>query len=1785
MATAGLESLPPIISAMDPTPVNLNRAASPPTPTSSKGTTEGDVKAKRISPKAPASPARDARKPLNKLRIPSAAGRPLLPATERKLHMETTGSRSRKGSVNDNARWDAPTASAAADGAAAGREARQFTVANVGNNGRIYLRPSLRPPQQKTPQTNFAFPLTPPGTAGLDVFNKAAPRIDDGSEMAWTPTPGTSPLPREGYKFPESPDEARPTKHRRAVSDTTIHDTSAAKDSDTGALKVVITKSGDEARPRTMEDVDLVHPPMLDINIPSWRLGTPRFTLKGTPLIRGSSYATTEDIHSSNVSSMNDVPPVPSIPLPLRSPRSPHALLSPRLDSLYSAQIGTPRYPSSIPSRAVRPTYMSIRPVIEPAMFDELTFTPACDNRELVRYSPATGAVTAATPSRLVAEITSPSFLDYELISDFFLTFRAFLESHDLLRMLVARLRWAMGRTDETGTVVRVRTFVALRHWILNYFMDDFVIDYGLRVTFCNLLNDFYADLTHIPQAPKVQIKILAELKKCWRRVCAHYWDGPAFDDASGSDAAIAPGGIAGHRDPNLDPSFWEKANPGPPQLDTPLLMDVATGDSASLYAEISKAGHIGEYLMPMDRPHTPDNRVADREMGPTSPMSLASLDVVSCSFPTLTMRNANGNQLHSHPLGAHPVPSGSISNQPGPVAMTPKALTGKRVRPGHKRDNSLTDSLRERGLDRISIKDKEFLMSVPFAGSLVRGNFLPPGQAFVDVGPPNDTSGSQRMTTVFRSTSDDMLKDKAPGGAMSASSMRKLIAGVRRAIGSRGQGQYATQPTLADITPSGPRGATTNRLPGTAVVPQELPANESTRPPVRIDLLGAEVAEDFKKAVREEAAAEAERLGIPLPPCPIAQSLLLNNEYSVAHMESSTFDSLPQNRRPRAASSMDITTGSKSILIVDATGSINTALQQQEVSPVTRQSVETVTDAFLPHGADPTPPNTPPEPSRGGTPRRSSYLFNHHLALPPIPTEPVPRNPLPIRDTLGHGYGKRATHMSKSSISTRRRHPPLSGGTFRMHSRNKSSRSQYTLHSSSHRRHASFSSGIAPPSVRSFDATTCSEDSVLNHQYDIPMPHPLRVLRRRPGGDLRAATNVGQLDSAPLTRSRSVGSLTTYSESVRDSYDFRRQSGHTEYHSEATRESMHGRKEQFSVGQLAEKPTKPKLSLFSTSSKPVMRPSFEAEAKKLAEIPDDDDDDGGIAAALAKLEGKFTKKQPATGSESASGSDRMTISSRRNMHTSPLHLSIASHDKAEHRHLHINEEEPVSNSPSLESLQSPRTAILDAGSVQRPMTGRSFLSEASQESYSSTPLLDRGLADDNASKVSLRHWANRSILQGSDDDGASFDDGLEPLTARPISPSRLSFTFIQKTDSMVEIAPQKKTSEEAEKQSFLDDDSGNDTDISSELSNDDFHTGIAGTNYLTSTRSVLPVHPLGTPTLDRKSSESPLGIFNQSAQPSAMKNNPIRISPSKSITRKPLAITPDITPTMASPDLKTPTAATPRALPPKASLDDPHTYSVHLPFIFAFDSDILAQQFTLIEKDALIEIDWKELIDMTWKHAPNADSRSWVEFLKNSDAHGVEVVIARFNLMVKWAVSEIVLTQHVEERARCIIKLIHIAQHCRRYRNFATLAQLTMALTSTEIERLTKTWTLVPEHDIKTLRDLEALVTPMRNFYSLRAEMEVGSDSGCIPFVGIYTHDLLYNAQRPSEIASSPTGPPLINFERCRIAAVVVKTLLRLLEASTRYQFKPIEGITERCLWIGALHDVEIRKRCESLV
>ncbi|RDW64929.1 hypothetical protein BP6252_10580 [Coleophoma cylindrospora] len=1645
------------------------------------------------------------------------------------------------------------------DGGSAGREGRQFTVANVGNNGRIYLRPTVRPANQRYPQPSFVFPITPPSTAGLDVLVSQNDEKDSTPRGSlWTPTrsPASPAHHPPSQYFPE-PSPAYPTRLRRAYSHSTIEESQLpVQDSDEGAFKIIIERPATGPATKDSESGGL---PILEVPIPSWKLGTPRFSMRGTPFLRNSSHTHSDDVRSSIFSSRDQSP---------RLSRPPRILSRRHSDSSPQPYVvGTPSPLGSASPLLPPASIIRLSTSIVPEMYDALTFKPGCDHPSVVRYA-SNGCIKSATPARLVAEITSPTFVDYDLLSDFFLTYRNYLDSSDLLHMLIARLKWALMRKDEPGTVVRVRTFVAMRHWILNYFLDDFVIDYDLRVSFCELLNSLVEDLASDLTRSKVPLKVLDELKKCWRRVCSLYWDGYDFDTDFALEIPIAPGGIAGHRDPNLDPSFWEAHPDGPPRLEgiiEPDFVDPEPDSSTALpsrnfFADVSRAGHIDSVIASQDVPEVQEAR-QDGDEPPQSPGSIMSEDFVSCSFPT-RFRAA----VMPQPVGAHPVIPSSIYDSSA-IATTPKALTGKRVRPtpAHKRSGSFSDSFRDQqpqSLHKVIYKSTEILMALPYAGSLVRGNLFPPGQAFVEEIAPGTPYDGNRATTLFPGTAADQ---KGPS-AMSGPGMKKLLGTVRRALSTRTAPTQDTSPTHGSFphtTPLGVRGQTIHRLPDTAIIPQARARNTGARAPMRIDLLGAEIAEDFKRAVREDAESEQERREASERLSAISKEQHIM-EYSELHPETTIDSSKPGHSREPGS---QLTNGSKSIVIVDDTLPLEVPRMKGALKTL-NQSVDTFTDTFIQPSGGPTPPSTPPAAARG-TPRRSSQALGRYRPLSFDNTPSLLNDPQdsPEAYTPSHRAFNRPSMPSRRSIG---------------HRRSYSARINTSV---SLRRYASFQSGMTRDHTeRSFDATTFSGET--SRLSGVPVvPRPLRVLRRRPGGDLRAVTNVGDLNTEPLRRPMSTGSLTTYSESIRSSFMM---GGASNYVGAASGDYDDSRApgQTFSLGQLAQSSPKPPASLFSThSSQPIMRPSFEKEAQMLAQIPDDINDDGGVESALLKLEGKFEQRRSDASAPRPSQQSPMDTNSFGAPHFDTSTLSLGEDEEEGYRHrMKLVAETNTSTTAPMVNAYKPQTHTGQEElkpAVYRPtgmQTATVPVSTGSDGSYSSLPLLERGLSMDKKDRRRTRDWGSISGFE---------EPSIGRMTHQEHTPesSHPSYEFVKETDSMKRIpVGEANPAPERIRNSF---DSYSDrSDLSSEMSLE----VISRTEYTAENSNysgfppmrpgtvvkemALPSHALGQP-------PSPPMTLVQALQLSPMTGHGPESQDYKVQPRINSPLTPDTTPVLPEGNFgeKGASAHSPDPMRMNRVIEAARKSSVHLPFTLAFDSQLLAQQFTLIEKDALNEIDWKDLTEMRWKDTQK-ESRSWVEFLRTSEPRGVEVVIARFNLMVKWAVSEIVLTQDIEERVRCIMKFIHIADHCRRYRNFATMTQLTVALTSKEIARLTETWSIIPAAELQTLDEMEALVTPTSNFNLLRAEMEgCGADQGCIPFVGIYTHDLLVNSERPSQIASTPITEPLVNFEKCRIDATIVKNLLRLLEASQLYRFLPVEGVTERCLWLAALNDEDIAR------
>jgi hypothetical protein len=1417
---------------------------------------------------------------------------------------------------------------------------------------------------------------------------------------------------------------------------------------------------------------------------------------------------------------------------------------------------------------------------VAPRIYDALTLNP--DDPTVVRYAPNSDEIVAATPSRLVAHITSPSFLDYELLSDFFLTFRAFVQPDELVSFLVTRLRWAVDRPDDSGRIVRVRTFVALRHWILNYFADDFVPDYELRKHFCELVNGVYEYLQNRSHGGAGDIKIIGELKKCWRRTCALHWESADPFARESPDDDILPGGQSGSN--VSDQSSIQPAMTPMPQMQPKETKPFAAAVSYSTKSSETKSFGIQKMSQHATQPSTVSAPFSiqysarpgtDRTV-PLSPTSPESATFLSCSLPLRPIYRFDGGEA---PLFPHTGPTPALRVTPSPTnARTPHPLQSH-----NNRSESLLE-VTKFGRVPPSLPDNDSEFQIPgiyvIPGSLVRGVLYQPGSPYFDVNPTGSLRAAKpkpQLTVEFVEpvgpTSPRAPQHGGPG-------VKKFLGSMRRALSNR-QGL-----PLSDQFPQPGDGP---HLRSTASVPEIVPerplprkSSQRSRPQVRIDLLHAMVVESFQGAV--EAGMEEDRA---------MERDILAFTKQVQYDENGT----PQSGRHLGRFDRSVTIGSRSIVIVDDTQPDlpMPPMMSGALHPPSSPPSRTTVSMYEGYVADAT------ESFR----QEREERFDGRVGQPSgkVPTRTISN----AKDNSTSPIAYEPTGLRKLSLRNKGKQKSVD---------TPSPRKRFTMTStvsggSTLRRYASYHSGDSKLQVkgdRDIELDVAQEAQIKpsdSDEFILGRP-PGRQLRRRPGGDLKAVNKVHDLEE--FHRPNSAGSVSSLSPSYRDSFDqssalpsaIQSQDMKMRTPIIPSLPSSTPKKKRDQSSQVASPgtPKRRSISLIQThSSQPNLRPSFEAEVAKLAALPDDEEDDGGIEAALLKLEGKYEKKTP----QPSPVADSFVASPTKSFHTAHTAESdwMPGEDendrKLRHHKQHVEEVHPVVPlSPlNVQTASIHHFSSSSAGVGPSRFTARHPRPSVaeSEDSYSSVPLLERGLSGTPTRQRMERMHTLESSSEPSIKD-----------VARPKHSANSSIEHVVETDSMRRIfkgdslpVPRSPTMHE----SFLLDDTQelsenygifmqSDTDSQGVRS---FFDDEAVEDEPSPSFFSHPLRHPDTPPIPRKLVTPPQNTtFNQGLP------------------------TPGVTPTTKLPMNPQVTVPVSPVSPAKANLKNSSELlrskpsqvthsSVHLCFVLGYDAEVIAQQFTIIEKDALDEIDWKELIELRWKQTSPA-VHDWVEYLRTQDPRGVDLVIARFNLVVKWIVSEIVLTENPDERVRTITQYIHIAAHCRRYRNYATMYQITIALLSADCSRLKKTWENVPINDQLTFSDLEKLVQPLKNFHNLRAEMETGTgDDGCIPFIGkclplvlkvtganteigIYTRDLVYNAQKPPYITSPPQNPnePLVNFERHHTAATIVKSLLRLLEASSKYQFEVIPQAIDKCLWLAALDDVEITQRSKNL-
>ena len=105
-------------------------------------------------------------------------------------------------------------------------------------------------------------------------------------------------------------------------------------------------------------------------------------------------------------------------------------------------------------------------------------------------------------------------------MTDFFLTYRLFVPSNVLLENLVSRFISSSVSADPCifRPDVRIRIFVALRHWILNYFGDDFAPSENMR----HLLHCKIEELQYIMKDRRDSF-MLEQLMACFQAALTYY--------------------------------------------------------------------------------------------------------------------------------------------------------------------------------------------------------------------------------------------------------------------------------------------------------------------------------------------------------------------------------------------------------------------------------------------------------------------------------------------------------------------------------------------------------------------------------------------------------------------------------------------------------------------------------------------------------------------------------------------------------------------------------------------------------------------------------------------------------------------------------------------------------------------------------------------------------------------------------------------------------------------------------------------------------------------------------------------------------------------------------------------------------------------------------------------------------------------------------------------------------------------------------------------------------------
>lgn len=159
--------------------------------------------------------------------------------------------------------------------------------------------------------------------------------------------------------------------------------------------------------------------------------------------------------------------------------------------------------------------------------------------------------------------------------------------------------------------------------------------------------------------------------------------------------------------------------------------------------------------------------------------------------------------------------------------------------------------------------------------------------------------------------------------------------------------------------------------------------------------------------------------------------------------------------------------------------------------------------------------------------------------------------------------------------------------------------------------------------------------------------------------------------------------------------------------------------------------------------------------------------------------------------------------------------------------------------------------------------------------------------------------------------------------------------------------------------------------------------------------------------------------------------------------------------------------------------------------------------------------------------------------------APNVYSLSAHFNKVSMWIARNIMGVSGMANnnwplRARIIEKAIELGSELQKLQNYNGVYEVISACASTAVTRLKRSWEYVSPRHVAILDELDAMMTPEKNYASFRRRLET-TKPPCIPFIGLYQTDMTF-----AEDGNKTEMEGYVNWYKCKLQASILSNLHR---------------------------------------